>query len=468
MCKRLRSRRVPPRHCRHQGKHPSPRVTRHAGTTRRRLLGATAGSDGTTAPTAVAPGPSRRAHGASGPRSSPDATRRAAAAAESRAAVDGRRGPAGADPHPRPEGRTRRRPRPRRQAGNAPAGRTAARAGAAPTSRRPRRPGIGSDAAEGPVEARTPGVRGVVAQAHGPGEQLRLETTGRRPAARGDPCAAPRTEPGARAGSRGHERRSPARGPADRTRAWRSCPRPPGAGRCRPCGAGRRRRSGRRGGAPCRPSRAAGPDESTAASSGARRRPPRRDDPGRLGGRRGAAAATGADDGRHLGRVSGARRRPPDDATAGSSGARRRPPVDTAAGTSGARRRPPEGATVASDTTDRSRTMGRLAVADASESARCSRREEGWRATDCSPLGGLGDGRLGRHGEVALGQAQGLEIGPGRLLDTAEDDADPHLAGAVGGVPPAQQLTGPPGPRLIDLDGLRLAGEDSCSVLHGA
>ena len=36
MCKRFASRRVPPRHCRHQGGHRSPRVTRHAAATRRR------------------------------------------------------------------------------------------------------------------------------------------------------------------------------------------------------------------------------------------------------------------------------------------------------------------------------------------------------------------------------------------------------------------------------------------------
>ena len=36
MCKRFAGRRVPPRHCRHQGGHRSPRVTRHAAATRRR------------------------------------------------------------------------------------------------------------------------------------------------------------------------------------------------------------------------------------------------------------------------------------------------------------------------------------------------------------------------------------------------------------------------------------------------
>jgi hypothetical protein len=83
-------------------------------------------------------------------------------------------------------------------------------------------------------------------------------------------------------------------------------------------------------------------------------------------------------------------------------------------------------------------------------------------------LDGHGVRRLRRHGEVPLGQAQGLEVGPRRLLGTAQDDTHPDLAGAVGGMPPAQQFAGPPGPCLIDLDGLRLAGEDSCSVLHGA
>ncbi len=124
---------------------------------------------------------------------------------------------------------------------------------------------------------------------------------------------------------------------------------------------------------PCRPGTAAGP-AADAASSGARRRPPvevvssgaRRRPPG-------TAEAGG----------SGARRHPPERAGAGTSGARRRPPLCMATGTSGARRRPPAGATVASGTTERSHTTGRLAVDDP-ESARCSRREEGWRATDSS------------------------------------------------------------------------------------
>jgi hypothetical protein len=38
MCKRFDGRRVPPRHCRHQGRHRSPRVTRHAAATRRTLV----------------------------------------------------------------------------------------------------------------------------------------------------------------------------------------------------------------------------------------------------------------------------------------------------------------------------------------------------------------------------------------------------------------------------------------------
>jgi hypothetical protein len=68
---------------------------------------------------------------------------------------------------------------------------------------------------------------------------------------------------------------------------------------------------------------------------------------------------------------------------------------------------------------------------------------------------------------VTLRKAQRGQIGPRRLFDTAEDDPDPHLAGAVGVVPPAQQLTSPPGARLIDLDSLGLTREHRCSVFHG-
>jgi hypothetical protein len=68
---------------------------------------------------------------------------------------------------------------------------------------------------------------------------------------------------------------------------------------------------------------------------------------------------------------------------------------------------------------------------------------------------------------VTLGEAQRGQIGPRRLFDATEDDPDPHLAGPVGVVPPAQQLAGPPGARLIDLDSLGLTGEHRCSVFHG-
>ena len=63
--------------------------------------------------------------------------------------------------------------------------------------------------------------------------------------------------------------------------------------------------------------------------------------------------------------------------------------------TSGARRRPPDGAAAASDTTDRSRTRGRPAVAHESASARCSRREEGCRATDSSRAAASADAGSG-------------------------------------------------------------------------
>ena len=75
---------------------------------------------------------------------------------------------------------------------------------------------------------------------------------------------------------------------------------------------------------------------------------------------------------------------------------------------------------------------------------------------------------IGLNGQVSLGQTQGREIRPRGLLDTAEDDAHPHLARTVRVVPPPEQLAGPPGASLIDLDRLGLTGEHSCSVLHGA
>ena len=94
-------------------------------------------------------------------------------------------------------------------------------------------------------------------------------------------------------------------------------------------------------------------------------------------------------------------------------------------------------------TTESSRTVGMLAVADVAV------------ARTGAPAGGVpghrhllggrpADGGGGpRTDEVALGQAEGGEVGPGRLLDTAEDHPDPHLAGAVGVVPPAEQFTRP-------------------------
>ena len=54
-------------------------------------------------------------------------------------------------------------------------------------------------------------------------------------------------------------------------------------------------------------------------------------------------------------------------------------------------------------------------------------------------------GHRGRYREVALREAKSGQIGPRRLLDATQDHADPHLAGTVGIVPPAQQLARPPG-----------------------
>ena len=162
----------------------------------------------------------------------------------------------------------------------------------------------------------------------------------------------------------------------DRPTSWRAAVaagtagiKPVSAVRCRPGSA----EATAGAAAPSRPSSAAGPVVG-AASSGARRRPPVDVVPS--GARRRPPGTAGAGS-------SGARRRPPEEAGAATSGARRRPPEEAGAGTSGALRRPPAGGTVASGTTERSRTTGMLSVGDPA-SARCSRREEGWRATDSS------------------------------------------------------------------------------------
>ena len=84
-------------------------------------------------------------------------------------------------------------------------------------------------------------------------------------------------------------------------------------------------------------------------------------------------------------------------------------------------------------------------------------------------LGGRAtQGRRSGDRQVPFREAERGQVGPGRLLDTAEDHPDPHLAGTIGVVPPAQQLARPPGTGLIDLDRLGLAGEHGCSVLHHA
>ena len=139
------------------------------------------------------------------------------------------------------------------------------------------------------------------------------------------------------------------------------------------------------GGATARRTRGVAGPAADATSSGARRRPPVGADTTSSGARRRPPGTAAAAD-------SGARRRPPEAAGAESSGARRRPPPGVATGSSGARRRPPAEAIVESGTTDRSRTVGRLAEAVPAEStwasARCSRREDGWRATDSSRSAG--------------------------------------------------------------------------------
>ena len=235
--------------------------------------------------------------------------------------------------------------------------------------------------------------------------------------------------------------------------------------------------------------------------------------PGSAAAAAGAGATTCARDGRRGGALRRSGRVTASAvAEATSSGARRRPPVGATTTSSGARRRPRRlrwpslgrAATTAggsdcrllgSPPTSAGRCGGRRprAPVDVRRTGRPSRptprtgRAHGQAGGGACvgvgtvltarggvaghrqlPRGGLGRCGLGRHGQVALGKAQGLELGPGRLLDAPEDDPDPDLARAVGGVPPAQQLAGPPRSRLIDLDGLRLAGEYRCSVLQCA
>ena len=190
-----------------------------------------------------------------------------------------------------------------------------------------------------------------------------------------------------------------------------------------------------------------------------------------------AADATASSSGSAGSPTSGARRRPPDRGAEGAA-------ATTVSGPSGARRRPPERGDAAPSPSrvPRARGDGRRSGRRTGHGPRaCSPSRRSWpgagrsrRAADDArgsfwvDDASTGDGRLGRDRQVTLREAQTGEVHPRRLLDAAEVDPDPHLAGPVGLVPPAEQLTRPPRARLEDLDGLGLTGEHRCTTFHGA
>ena len=297
-----------------------------------------------------------------------------------------------------------------------------------------------SDGATAAVDPRPTCVRREVAQPHGTGEHLRLETRW------GGPAVA-----------------TPAAGTLLRTRSLGGRRRH-SVGRCRrrggPARAGYRCRRGvgdRREEPGVRGAMTAGVRCGGAVPAERSRRS--NDRGGRLGcggGLRSPTPATGARDRRSLGGAT---------TTAGRRGDLLGSPTP-ATGTRGRRVVEHHG-----EVADHGKARRRRGVVD---------------GCGASPSGmpgdrhGLGRGGVRRpgwsarcHGEVALGEvtlgeAQGGEVGPGRLLDAAEDDAHPDLAGAVRVMPPAEQLAGPPGPCLIDLDRLGLTGEHRCSGFHSA
>ena len=289
-------------------------------------------------------------------------------------------------------------------------------------------------------------MRDVVAQPHGPGEEVRLEAAGRRPAAHGGPPA-PRAGRAGWTGEPGRERRLPARrvgGSHDRGGLVRDRSEQAGVGRAVPTGIGGR---GRRGG------HAVPPEQGCGAGDGRLRSL-----------RRPAASDRRGDDG-VFGRAtasSGERTRPPSPATSPARGDDRR--TKRLPASSGARRRPPVDVVAAPRAPGGVHRTGRR-----SRPTRPTGREPwSWWSWPCwsghgvgtvlAPGGGvachrlltLGTGggrRLGRHGQVSLRKAQGLQIGPGRLLRTTQDDTDPDLAAdrqRRAASPGARRATSPP------------------------
>ena len=326
MCKRFAGRRVPPRHCRHQGEHRSPRVTRHAAATRR-----SAAPDGTPD---ARPGRATAAHR---PRTTPDDRR---------------------DTRRRAPRRRRATRRPPRTAGER--GRSDAASG--PPSRGRRECGMWSLSRMGRVS------------------RSASDALGRGPAVA--------------------RRRRPLRA---------ACRRAAGATAARPVSAAP--------GAPVTTGEQPGVGGRGAGPSGARRRPPRR--LRRLGARRRPVAGAPPSPER-----DGDRRRRTAPVSSARAGGRR-----WTGGPGRRRARAPS---------------GRLAVADGvGVGGPGAPHRTGAGRTDISWVGRATMGRGGRDREVALRQAQGGQVGPRRLLDAAEDDPHPHLAGAVGVVPPAEQLARP-------------------------
>jgi hypothetical protein len=368
MCKRSGNRRVPLRHRVHQGKQTAPRVTRHAAGTRRTRLRTARRPADDRPTTGLATGQGRPSDGG-----------------------DGR----GAHGTPT-------------VAGTGPAGNSGQQdvATEEATTRR-------SDAGEKPVEARAPALRPEVAQAHRPGEQLRLRVECRPavPRHRSERLGGPRLGGTGRArrtnraplrsnrralGGRqlvGHRREQ-----AGVSRAV--TPRVPGGPVPAPDGAVDSRRSrggGTLGRAPSSPGR---PDTSRRLVARGLDAHGRRDTDGSA--RRGHGPVTDQGKTGGLGRVEAAER-----CWAGPA---------------------------------RALPRGRCAS----------------------------EGVLQPAGFLSLREAQCRQVHPGRLLCAAESDAHPDLAGAGDVVPPAQEVAGPPGAALVDLDGLRVAGEHGCTVFHGA
>jgi hypothetical protein len=338
MCKRWVPGVFCSRHCRHQGEHGPPGVTRHAAATRRerpdRVTWVIHPSPRGVEPTGAVIAP-------------------ATVVAEANRAHGRALGPTDAR-YPGPSGtRTSTAP------GDCAAGRLRRRRQHA--ARQPSRQSRGASPQEvvafGP-QPREPSTRGRRELA-----AWSLSRIGRVSSSGSRPCGAVQPLPARAAGSSvrtpGTRGMAGASVPARRSACGRVATgdtpdtagnRPVSAVRCRPGSAGARWR-------PDAPADAAATD----TPSGARRRP------------------TDGDSA-----VSGARRRPPDGRSP-VSGARRRP-IDANWAVSSAVRRPPRDGR--SRTTERSRTMGSPAVTEPSPSSERARRPDGWRATDISCVAG--------------------------------------------------------------------------------